>query len=340
MKKRKTKFDFESGDLFEDFPEKLRLILSLLLFISLCLHLLATVFCLLIPVIGSIFFLLNVFGNRGSIIELNELSSNWIGGDGSMSAIPIYLGLMAIAGALLFYTWIYLWIKASTTYIGKSEEEWEEETDKQLLIVESYLIRPKHLIMGSKLICGSFLSSSFFAQITITFDEICSRITNQDYLSFENNPIDVKFKRNISLLFLILCLRQLIELVLIFNSVTKVNTPTKYMLRFLANDRLDNLKAEGKQLTTSVMFDLLGSKQLKEMYKYYSAYLHKANMWNTIDNKEYKKIVKDKLLKDYKYLSAVYGVVYDRFGEWDNNYSDDVSKDEVNKLLLGLDWNL
>lgn len=59
------------------------------------------------PILGVIFFILNVFISYvGDLPELDNLSSNWTGnysgnGGGFMSAAPIYLGLMAIAGAML-----------------------------------------------------------------------------------------------------------------------------------------------------------------------------------------------------------------------------------------------
>lgn len=63
------------------------------------------------PILGVLFFLLNVFFQYvGNIPELGNLSSEWTGnygynsnggGGGYMSAAPIYLGLMAIAGSML-----------------------------------------------------------------------------------------------------------------------------------------------------------------------------------------------------------------------------------------------
>ena len=58
------------------------------------------------PIIGVILFLLNLVSNDpGNIPELRNLSNNWTGdydsGGGYTSSAPIYLGLMAIAGALL-----------------------------------------------------------------------------------------------------------------------------------------------------------------------------------------------------------------------------------------------
>ena len=67
---------------------------------------------LLIPgIISVLLFLLNLVSNdMGNIVEMRNLSSDWTGtyghadnsgGGGYTSAAPIYLGLMAIAGALL-----------------------------------------------------------------------------------------------------------------------------------------------------------------------------------------------------------------------------------------------
>lgn len=63
------------------------------------------------PTIGVILFLLNLFSSYpGNIPEMSNLGSTWTGridysseggGGGYTSAAPIYLGLMAIAGALL-----------------------------------------------------------------------------------------------------------------------------------------------------------------------------------------------------------------------------------------------
>ncbi|GAA4113307.1 hypothetical protein GCM10022393_12230 [Aquimarina addita] len=59
------------------------------------------------PIVGVLLFILNLFSNDfGRIVELKNLSSKWTGNfssdcGGYMSAVPIYLGLMAIAGAYL-----------------------------------------------------------------------------------------------------------------------------------------------------------------------------------------------------------------------------------------------
>ena len=62
---------------------------------------------LLPPIFGVVLFFLNLFkAYVGDIPEMDNLSDNWTGdydgdGGGYTSAAPIYLGLMAIAGALL-----------------------------------------------------------------------------------------------------------------------------------------------------------------------------------------------------------------------------------------------
>lgn len=62
--------------------------------------------------VGSIFFLLNVFGYNGLYAAtLNNLSSKWIGDN--MSAAPIFMGLMAMAGAYLLNNVIKNLISAS-----------------------------------------------------------------------------------------------------------------------------------------------------------------------------------------------------------------------------------
>ncbi len=68
------------------------------------------IFLLIPPVIGVLLFLLNLMDNNiGDIPEMSNLSSEWTGtygygndgGGGYTSAAPLYLGLMAIAGAFL-----------------------------------------------------------------------------------------------------------------------------------------------------------------------------------------------------------------------------------------------
>lgn len=122
--KKKTKIDYEFVfdnviDLKDDI---ITITISWILFIAFILFLLATVFCLLISVVSSIYFLTNIIG---FIIGLNNISYIWSEGD-CMSPIPIYLGLVAIAGAIM----AYICMKWLTTYSSKSKKEWEE--DEQL----------------------------------------------------------------------------------------------------------------------------------------------------------------------------------------------------------------
>jgi hypothetical protein len=60
---------------------------------------------LLPPLLSVILFTVNLFSrDAGNIVELRNLSAHWTGSydnGGYTSAAPIYLGLMAIAGALL-----------------------------------------------------------------------------------------------------------------------------------------------------------------------------------------------------------------------------------------------
>lgn len=119
--KKKTKIDYEFVfdnviDLKDDI---ITITISWILFIAFVLFLLATVFCLLISVVSSIYFLTNIIG---FIIGLNDISYIWSGSDYSMSPIPTYLGLVAIAGAIM----AYVGMKWLTTYSRKSKEEWEE----------------------------------------------------------------------------------------------------------------------------------------------------------------------------------------------------------------------
>ena len=60
------------------------------------------------PILGVIAFVLCLFGCEWNFATLDNLSGEWTtkygydkGGGGGMSAAPIYLGLMALAGAWL-----------------------------------------------------------------------------------------------------------------------------------------------------------------------------------------------------------------------------------------------
>ena len=58
------------------------------------------------PILGALAFTLNLFDWGGKFAKMTFLSANWTcdfsgQGGGGMSAAPIFLGLMAIAGVLL-----------------------------------------------------------------------------------------------------------------------------------------------------------------------------------------------------------------------------------------------
>lgn len=58
------------------------------------------------PILGVVAFVLGIFGCNWNFAELRHLSGNWTfdyssNGGGGMSAAPIYLGLMALAGVWL-----------------------------------------------------------------------------------------------------------------------------------------------------------------------------------------------------------------------------------------------
>ena len=58
------------------------------------------VFFLIPPIIGVITFVINI--NYDNISDMRNLTGYWSASpDGGMSAVPIYLGLMAITGAYL-----------------------------------------------------------------------------------------------------------------------------------------------------------------------------------------------------------------------------------------------
>ncbi|HTE23659.1 hypothetical protein [Flavitalea sp.] len=58
------------------------------------------------PLLSVLLFFVNLFDSTGRIVKLSNLGAHWTGdyasdGGGYTSAAPIYLGLMAIAGASL-----------------------------------------------------------------------------------------------------------------------------------------------------------------------------------------------------------------------------------------------
>lgn len=82
-------------------------------------------FFLLPPVLGVFAFVLQLFNADTDFSMLRDLSSNWTNdysseGGGGMSAAPIYLGLMAIAG-------VYLIKDSSYALFIKNKQEQEQE---------------------------------------------------------------------------------------------------------------------------------------------------------------------------------------------------------------------
>lgn len=70
------------------------------------------------PLLGVFAFVLCLFGCEWEFAMMRNLSSNWtndysLNGGGGMSAAPIYLGLMALAG-----TWL---VKDSIQYLFKKD---------------------------------------------------------------------------------------------------------------------------------------------------------------------------------------------------------------------------
>ena len=78
------------------------------------------IFFLIPPVLGALAFVLQLFGADTDFSKMYNLSARWTthvyyneegGGGGGMSAAPVYLGLMALAGAYLikdsFYSFFH-----------------------------------------------------------------------------------------------------------------------------------------------------------------------------------------------------------------------------------------
>lgn len=79
------------------------------------------------PILGAVFFTLQVFGINGDVISLKHLSANWTNDKYSMSVAPIYLGLMAIAGSFISHSAIknflsFLRAEDGIDYIEITEE--------------------------------------------------------------------------------------------------------------------------------------------------------------------------------------------------------------------------
>ncbi len=82
------------------------------------------------PVLGAIFFTLQVFGINNDVISLRYLSTNWTGDSNAMSAAPIYLGLMAIAGTFIVHSAIKNVISATNSCEGLNGIEDIEITEE------------------------------------------------------------------------------------------------------------------------------------------------------------------------------------------------------------------
>lgn len=87
------------------------------------------------PILGVLFFLLNLCDVDGRFVGMRNLSGQWDWHDGSgdgsgasMSPTPIYLGLMAIAGVLL--------VKNSLRYLVCKDEE-ATNTTKYVQVTET-----------------------------------------------------------------------------------------------------------------------------------------------------------------------------------------------------------
>ena len=82
-------------------------------------------FFLIPPILGVIAFVFCLFDNDGEFARMGNLSSDWTtnySDGGGMSAAPIYLALMALAGAYL--------IKDSLKYLFMSYDEKKEVTQE------------------------------------------------------------------------------------------------------------------------------------------------------------------------------------------------------------------
>lgn len=85
------------------------------------------IFFLIPPILGVLFFILNLYELAdGIIVEMRTLGGQWSGySTDSMPPAPLYLGMMAIAGVLL--------VKDSLRYIlVKHKEDNKNETSKEL----------------------------------------------------------------------------------------------------------------------------------------------------------------------------------------------------------------
>ena len=80
------------------------------------------------PILGVIAFTLQLFGADLDFSEMSNLSYSWISdwssnGGGGMSAAPIYLAIMALAGAYM--------VKDKFRYFIKDQEESPKDTNNE-----------------------------------------------------------------------------------------------------------------------------------------------------------------------------------------------------------------
>ena len=80
-------------------------------------------FFLIPPFLGVCFFLLSLCDVSGHFVNMYDLSGQWDKHGDSTPPAPIYLGLMAIAGALL--------VKNSLRYLLSQDDNAENTIDKQ-----------------------------------------------------------------------------------------------------------------------------------------------------------------------------------------------------------------
>ena len=86
------------------------------------------IFFLIPAILGVIAFVFNLLGSNGHFAEMHDLSYHWTcdfhydQGGGGMSAAPIYLGMMALAGAYL--------IKDSLVYFFYGQESTDSHNQK------------------------------------------------------------------------------------------------------------------------------------------------------------------------------------------------------------------
>lgn len=85
------------------------------------------IFFLIPPILGALAFVLQLFNADTDFSMMNDLSSSWTteygyDGGGGMSAAPVYLGLMALAGVWL--------IKDSLQYLFIESKQSEKSIQK------------------------------------------------------------------------------------------------------------------------------------------------------------------------------------------------------------------